>query len=48
MHIDNWEFYASPLRKKTYVLSLGMPPFIGSKYIRKKMPVKTVFVEDIM
>ena len=26
MHKGNWEFYDSPLGKKTYVLSLGMPP----------------------
>ena len=26
---DYWKFYASPLGKKD-VLSLGMPPFIGS------------------
>ena len=28
--------FASALEKKTYVLSLGMPPFMGSNYIRKK------------
>ena len=31
MQADCWEFYTSPLRKKTYmyVLSLGMPPSMG-------------------
>ena len=28
MQTDYWEFYASPLGKKTYDLSLGMPPFM--------------------
>ena len=33
--VDFWEFYAYPLGKK-HVLLLGMPPFTGSNYIRKK------------
>ena len=35
MQTDYWEFYASPLGNKTYDLSLGMPHFMGSYYIRK-------------
>ena len=35
MQTDYWEFYASQLGKR-YVLSLGMPSFTGSTYIRKK------------
>ena len=35
MQTGYWEFYASLLGKK-YDLSLGMPPFMGSKYLRKK------------
>ena len=34
--------------KKRYVLSLGMPPFTGSNYIRKKRPdYKQSRVEEI-
>ena len=43
MKIDFWEFYAYiSIGEKTYVLSLGMPPFTGSNYIRKKRPAKQI------
>ena len=32
MQTDYWEFYASLLGKRIVILSLGMPPFMGSKY----------------
>ena len=31
--------------KKTYVLSLGMPPFIGSNYIRKKKGLQILVLQ---
>ena len=37
--IDNWEF----MLLLSYVLSLGIPPFIGSNYIRKTRPFKAFF-----
>ena len=35
MQTDYWEFLLLHW-EKTYDLSLGMPPFTGSNYIRKK------------
>ena len=41
MQIDNWEFYASQLGKK-HVLSLEMPPFIGSNQGKKGLAIVPV------